>query len=548
MVRRMKLVAIALAVGASVAGAPAWSQSNLEGEWEGFIHSPRRPVHIVVEFKQTDGNWQGTIDIPGARDVPLQQVHFAAPKVHFELPLDSSTFVFDGKLAGEEISGNVSQGEHTSAFSLDRQVPLPPPANRVEAWEQDLDIVLKKFLKYDRSFTSQAQKEFRRTIASLKASLPKIAEEEIIVTLSRAVALNENAHTRLYLLRNRTELRRYPIRVYWFSDGLYVVKTTSDLRETVGCRVVRIGGHDPQLVKQSVAELFAGNESWVEYKSVYFMTSPEILYGLKLIADMDTAEFIFDCGQGNTFSRTLKPLPLKKSQRPTEAWWHLSPLSEEDDREWASALKRESLSIPLYLKNPRQHYWFEYLDESRVLYFQYNRSLNMPEGESFARFSERLLQFIEQHPVERFVIDLRFNTGGNNGIAWKFMEKLAGVEKVNQRGKLFAITGRSTFSAGISHAAQLKQFTKVILVGEPVGDKLDTWSEGGNIVLPNSQLTVHFTNGFHGYSTIDYPEFKPYFQDLNIPDLEPDILVRPSSDDYFSGRDSALEAILSYPR
>lgn len=94
----------------------------------------------------------------------------------------------------------------------------------------------------------------------------------------------------------------------------------------------------------------------------------------------------------------------------------------------------------------------------------------------------------------------------------------------------------------------MKQFTEVILVGEPVGDKLDTWSEGGNIILPNSQLTVHFTNGFHGYSTIEYPEFKPYFQDLTVSDLEPDILVRLSSDDYFSGHDPALESILSYPR
>jgi hypothetical protein len=110
---------------------------------------------------------------------------------------------------------------------------------------------------------------------------------------------------------------------------------------------------------------------------------------------------------------------------------------------------------------------------------------------------------------------------------------------------LYVITGRSTFSAGISHAAHLKQSSNATFVGEPIGDELDTWSEGGNIVLPNSGLTVHFTNGFHSLSTVERPEFEQYeWTDLDLDDLAPDILVRFSSDDYLSGRDPALAAIL----
>ena len=127
-----------------------------------------------------------------------------------------------------------------------------------------------------------------------------------------------------------------------------------------------------------------------------------------------------------------------------------------------------------------------------------------------------------------------------------FMEKLVALEKKSKIGRLYVITGRATFSAGISHAAYLKQYSNATFVGEPIGDELDTWSEGGNIVLPNSGLTVHFTNGFHSLSAVEHPECERYkWSDLDLTDLTPDILVRTSSEDYLSGRDPVLEAILA---
>ena len=173
----------------------------------------------------------------------------------------------------------------------------------------------------------------------------------------------------------------------------------------------------------------------------------------------------------------------------------------------------------------------------------------MAKAESFSDFARAVEAFVTRDPIDMFILDLRFNTGGNNAIAADFMKRLVALEEGKMIGRLYVIIGRSTFSAGISHAAYLKQYSDATFVGEPVGDELDTWSEGGNIVLPNSGLTVHFTNGFHGLSDIEYPEFKQYeWSDLNLPDLEPDLLVRASSNDYFSGRDPALEAILKFDR
>ena len=108
---------------------------------------------------------------------------------------------------------------------------------------------------------------------------------------------------------------------------------------------------------------------------------------------------------------------------------------------------------------------------------------------------------------------------------------------------LYVLTGRSTFSAGITHVVQLKQWAKATIVGEPVGDGLDTWSEGGNLLLPNSKLTVHYGNAFHAYSKKEYPDRWPYLLDLDVDSVAPDIFVEPSWDEYIHGKDPVLEAV-----
>lgn len=535
-----------LFVAALIASGSAWTSDALVGEWDGFIESPERPIHINVGFRRVEGAWSGTMNLLGRRGLTLEGVSFEPPRVQFQVQINGDRITFEGKLAGEQISGTARVGTEAFPFWLERALALPPPANRAEAWQQDLDVALEKFLRYDRSFTPEDRGQFCRVIAGLKASVAKRSDPEIIVLLARAVALSGNAHTRLYLLHNRTELRRFPIRVWWFADGLYVVKATPEHRALLGCRVQRIGGHDVKQLKEKVTELFAGNDSWKTYMSVYFLTSPEILYGLGVIADMEHVNVEAICN-GQSVTGRLLPLPLKRKDRPTEAWWDLSPFAPDEDQAWASALDPDPPGLPLYLRRPHQYYWFDYLEERGVVYFQYNRSQNMPAGERFTEFSARLLQFLAGHPVRALVVDLRFNTGGDNGIARQFFRGLGKNEKINQRGRLFVITGRATFSAGITHAAELKQFTDAILVGEPVGDVLDFWAEGGNLTLPHSKLTLHFSNGYHNYSRNERPEFQPYFQNLDIDTLKPDILIQLSSQDYFAGHDPALAAILTYP-
>jgi hypothetical protein len=128
-------------------------------------------------------------------------------------------------------------------------------------------------------------------------------------------------------------------------------------------------------------------------------------------------------------------------------------------------------------------------------------------------FAERVAQLIADRRPRACIIDLRFNTGGNLDIGTPLAERLAALCRPL---RVFILTGRATFSAGITQAAQWKQATGGAIIGEPVGDRLDFWSEGGNLVLPHSGLTLHYANAFHRYSTTDYPERRPYDFKLSL--------------------------------
>jgi hypothetical protein len=163
-------------------------------------------------------------------------------------------------------------------------------------------------------------------------------------------------------------------------------------------------------------------------------------------------------------------------------------------------------------------------------------------SEPMPDFIRRVTALLDEHQVKGFIVDVRFNTGGDLGVGRPLVEKLA---PRLQNVPVVVLTGRATFSAGISHTAQWKQFAHAAIVGEPIGDNIDLWGEGGNLVLPNSGLTVHYANGFHKYSQKDYPAFKPYFAELNVATLQPDLVVEPTWSQYLAGEDPVLQAAIA---
>ena len=422
-------------------------------------------------------------------------------------------------------------------------------AGRVGRWREDLDSAVSGFLPRDRSFSASARAQFIARVHALRDSVPALTDPQLIVRLAEATALAGNAHTRLYLLRNRTALRRYPVRVWWFGRELRIVRAHPAQAALLGARIVSIGGHPPTVLAQRVRAMYAANASWARYMSAYTLTSPEVLQGIDVADSTGRVTIDANTPSGRRITPTIDPMPLARTDEPTEAWWDLSPRHPGRDGPWLGALADDSLRLPLYLRAPTRNYWYEWQPRTRTMYVQYNRSQNdagSPFGATANAFGARLLGEIAARHPRALVIDLRFNTGGNLQLADSMMRAIAALPMSAERGRLFVITGRATFSAGVTHVAMLRQLTKATLIGEPPGEGLDFWAEGGNYVLPNSRLSMHYADGFHSYSTLDHPEYRPYAFDLSVSAgdrLTMDVVVEPTWAQYFARRDPAMEAV-----
>jgi hypothetical protein len=241
-----------------------------------------------------------------------------------------------------------------------------------------------------------------------------------------------------------------------------------------------------------------------------------VLNALGILPDMERGRFTFVDASGRRFEMEFSPVA-------TTAPVNTLP---------APFLARAP--VPLYRSRPSSlFYWYEHLADQKTVYFQYNRCREM-SSQSFASFSQELIAFIDTHAVERVVIDLRQNGGGNSSILLPFINAIRARPSLNQRGKVFVAIDNGTFSSGMLNAVNLQQMTQAILVGEPTGGKPNSYGEVLSFTLPNSKLIVNYSVKL--FTTVPG----------DPPSVMPDLLVELSMDDYLAGRDPVLEAILAF--
>ena len=341
----------------------------------------------------------------------------------------------------------------------------------------------------------------------------------MLAELGRIVAMVGDGHTELWLPQEATGFRRLPVFAGYFGDELYIFAATPEHTELLGTRVVAIGGVPVREAYERVVPLI-GRDNEYEYRRsapVYLM-HPEILAAVGITPATDEATLTLAGPEGET-DVSLRPLA-----GPTT--------------EWVTAQEAAGSEPPLYLRHRDRWYWFEYLEDSRTLYLQYDRCRDQPDAPSIKKFARELFDFVDSHPVERFVVDLRHNTGGNFHRNEPLIEGIRSRPKINQEGRLFVITSRTTFSAATLAAIDLERRTEAILVGEPSRGKPNGYSDEKHLRLPNSNVEVN-------YSPL-YREAMPELGDA--PFLPVDLPVEPTFEEYREGRDPVLAAILAYDR
>jgi tetratricopeptide (TPR) repeat protein len=388
-------------------------------------------------------------------------------------------------------------------------------------WQADLLFLAETMPKqHPNLFRRMKQEDFETAVKQFHDQIPSLSEDEINVGFMKIVAMVKDGHTSVFP-RNFFTRGIYPVRFYLYKDGLFVQKAAPEYAEAVGRRVVRIGNYSAEdALKMAGQAVSADNEMGIRENAPVLLSIPEILAGLKINNDKQNLKVVVETGGAEKTFQVKPALNLRELLQPPANWIDA-----------AGAAKNQT---PLYLKDARNIYWFEYVKEQKTLYVQENAVQNKPD-EPLGAFYKRVFDFIAANPVEKFVLDLRNNDGGNNGLNRQVVIGLL-KSKLDARGKLFVITGRRTFSAAQNLVSELENYTNTIFVGEPTAGHPNHYGDARPVVLPNSKLEVHV-------STI-------YWQDVDPRDTRswtsPEIAVELTSEDYRSGRDPALQAIFEY--
>jgi dienelactone hydrolase len=97
------------------------ASEDLAGEWHGTIDVMGLSLETTVRFQQEADQPAATLDIPaqGAAGIPLQNISYDHPKVHFELP-GAAVAVFEGNVNDDTIRGEFLQSGVSGTFKLKR--------------------------------------------------------------------------------------------------------------------------------------------------------------------------------------------------------------------------------------------------------------------------------------------------------------------------------------------------------------------------------------------------------------------------------------------
>jgi hypothetical protein len=192
--------------------------------------------------------------------------------------------------------------------------------------------------------------------------------------------------------------------------------------------------------------------------------------------------------------------------------------------------------LPLHLRK-RTAYWYAVLPEEKTLYLQMTHVTPDGRGEfaSFQDFHQHVFARFEREDLRTFVLDLRYNSGGDGSILVPFVHQFIRSDKLRQPGRLFTLTGRKTFSAGVMLVHMMLEHTNTVLVGEPSGAPFNSFGDAGSHVLPNSGMRLEVST-VHWQLVSSADRSRHHAVEIPTPF---------DGVSYFSGRDPAMDFILS---
>ena len=389
--------------------------------------------------------------------------------------------------------------------------------DRTLGWQADLALIVPGIERiHPDPFRGTPKAEIEAAVADLSARAGALTDDELMVGVLRIAALiSRNAcdgHTGAFIWGTGTyPVDSLPLRLWLFGDELRIVDELDPSR--FGLRGAVIEAIEGRPIAEVLAVLDPviprDNEQTVRLLTPRYLLIPQVLRGLGLADD--------------------GPITVQFVQGSARAEVDIEPVPMAEYNAWAGPY---GLHLPAdpevrYLSRMNEDLWWERLPDEETLFVQYNSVGFL--GSELAD----LRQAVSAPDVARVVVDIRHNFGGEVP-ALDAMMRILDDPLVDQPGRLFLITGRNTWSAGVLLAARVEAQTDAVITGEPTSGCPTFYGDIVELPLPNSGLVLLVTEMLE--VGVDPKDSRP-----NIP-LDADSEL--TFEDWLDGRDPALESIV----
>ncbi len=401
--------------------------------------------------------------------------------------------------------------------------------SRDEGWRTDLRFLTREIKRRGWNLFPRigTEVEFDAQVKRINDAIPKLTDPQVEIEMLKLMRRVGDGHSNLFGSHERKEwLETIPVLFYMFEEGLFIIASDPKHKDLLGSQVLKFGGRSVDEIVDAIQVTSSeDNKIWIKQIAPYRMRHLPLLHAGGAIPDANKVDLKLRGMDGKERTVTLT------TDMTQPNIWNTKP----NPPEWVNLPQTLGSPVPLYLKNPSANYWFEYLPEKKTVYFGFN-SVRNDDKESLADFSTRLFKFVNDNAVEKLVIDLRWNNGGNTFLLTPLVQGLIKTEKINRRGKLFVIIGRRTFSAAQNASTFFERYTNAMFVGEPTGASPNFVGEEDPFVLPYSKIAANVS---HLYWQSAFPHDERIW-------IAPQIYLPPTFQAYRANRDPALEAILNY--
>lgn len=412
-------------------------------------------------------------------------------------------------------------GDSGNINIIDGSDPTPPVVETT--WEKEVQYFSNQYTNiHPNPYHQVTELEYQSLIAELISDYEGKNSIEKWIGYSKLLAelgANDDGHMQMSIFKN-TNFNLYPLRLYNFEDGIYVVDAMETHHDLIGMKLEKIGIMLASEVQEKISKLLtADNPNTLNAKAPFYMQISEILMAIGAFSDPTMGDFEFSDNDQNRVSRSLHALNLGDYVDSAQLSLTFN-LPNEDQLLYLSELNSN-------------RFWQTNFKDGKISYIKYNEVREFDyDGESLQNFVDRVSNQ-SSNILERIIVDVRQNNGGDNQTFGPLLDYLNGIDETQV--SIAVLTDANTFSAAANFVAEIDRTTEAKIIGQ---------TPGGNRSQFGDVIEVNLVDDT-GFSVLLPSVYWSFGVESNNKEISVDNFFPNSSSNFFNKSDEVLQSALN---